>query len=158
MTNQEKRRIAVLLVLLLIVVIVKIRMGGSKEKVPKTNEIQQESMTEDNEFVEELEDGTKLNKSEVLGQAKTLGTLEFTNIQLTNQKGQTLLLADVKNTGTEATKMQIVEVVILDKKGGEIGRIKGIVAPLEAGENIQFNTSTTRNYANAYDFQLAVSE
>lgn len=156
MTKQEKRRIAVLLIILLIVIIVKVRMGENKEEIPNTNEIQQESVAENNEFVEVLEDGTKLNKSEVLTQAKTLGTLEFTNIQLTNQNGQTLLLADVKNTGAEATKMQLVEVIILNKNGGELGRIKGIVAPLEAGESIQFNTSTTRNYANAYDFQVVV--
>ena len=153
MKKEEKRRIALLLVLLLIVVIVKVRMGKGGENSDTDISVGTPDKVKE-EFVEVLEDGTKLNKSEQLSQAKTVGALEFNNIQLTNQNGQTLLLADVKNTSSEATKMQLVDVVILDKNGGQLGTVVGVVAPLEAGQSIQFNTSMTMDYANAYDFQI----
>lgn len=153
MKKQEKRRIVVLLLLLLIVVIVKVRMGKGGENNDVNNHLPVEDKVKE-EFVEVLEDGTKLNKSEQLSRAKTVGALEFNNIQLTNQNGQTLLLADVKNTGEAATNMQLVDVIILDKNGGQLGTVVGVVAPLEAGQSMQFNTSMTMDYANAYDFQI----
>lgn len=153
MKKEEKRRIALLLIVLLIVVIVKVQMGkGGENKNTEVSIGKPEKVEE--EFVEVLEDGTKLNKSEQLSRTKTLGNLEFTNIQLTNQNGQTLLLADVKNTGTTASNMQLVDIIILDKNGGQLGTVVGVVAPLEAGQSIQFNTSMTMDYANAYDFQI----
>ena len=153
MKKEEKRRIGLLLLLLLIVVIVKVQMGKGGESDDTNINLPVEERVKE-EFVEVLEDGTKLNKSEVLSRAKTVGALEFNNIQLTNQNGQTLLLADVKNTGEAATKMQLVDVIILDKNGGQLGTVVGVVAPLEAGQSIQVNTSMTMDYANAYDFQI----
>ena len=157
MKKQEKRRIAVLLLLLLIVVIVKVRMGKGGENNDVNNHLPVEDKIKE-EFVEVLEDGTKLNKSEQLSRAKTVGALEFNNIQLTNQNGQTLLLADVKNTGEAATTVQLIDVIILDKKGEQIGKISGIISPLEPEETVQFNTSTLEDYANAYDFQIVNKE
>ena len=52
------------------------------------------------------------------------------NIQLTNANGQSVLLADVKNTTSVATKMMLVS------------------------ESTQFSTSIQIDYANAYDFKI----
>ena len=147
-----------LILILIVVIVVKVRSGGEKEgDLMKSDEMAKGNRVEE-EFVQNLKDGTKLNKSEVLSQTKTLGDLEFTNIQLTNQNGQTLLLADVKNTGTIVTGMQLIDVLILDKNGEQIGKISGIVSPLEAEETTQFNSSTLEDYANAYDFQVINKE
>ena len=158
MKRNEKKLILVLILILIVVIVVKVRSGGEKERdLMKSDEMAKGNRVEE-EFVQNLKDGTKLNKSEVLSQTKTLGDLEFTNIQLTNQNGQTLLLADVKNIGTIATGMQLIDVLILDKNGEQIGKISGIVSPLEAEETTQFNSSTLEDYANAYDFQVINKE
>ncbi len=160
MKSNEKKVILVLLLILIVVIVVKVRSGGKEAgegnltkagKLAKGNQVEEE-------FVQNLKDGTKLNKSETLSQTKTLGALEFNNIQLTNQNGQTLLLANVKNTGEAATTVQLIDVIILDKKGEQIGKISGIISPLEPEETVQFNTSTLEDYANAYDFQIVNKE
>ena len=153
MKTNEKRLILILLLLLIVVIIIKLRAGAK----PSTNEPTQTNTTTE-EFVQLLEDGTKLNTSQTLQQAKQLGNLQFTNIQLTNQNGQSVLLAEVKNMGTTATELQLIDIIILDKNGEQLGKVGGIVTPLEPNESTQFNTSMTRDYANAYDFQVVEKE
>ena len=153
MKTNEKRLILILLLLLIIVIIIKLRAGAK----PSIDESSQTNTTTE-EFVQLLEDGTKVNTSETLQQAKQLGNLQFTNIQLTNQNGQSVLLAEVKNTGTTATELQLIDIIILDKNGEQLGKVGGIVTPLEPNESTQFNTSMTRDYANAYDFQVVEKE
>ena len=150
MKKNEKRLILVLLIILAILVGIKLKSGKKVETVEP--EIEEEEVVE--EYVEVLEDGTRLNTSEELSKTKKVDTLEFTNIQLTNQNGQSVLLADVKNTGTASTDVMLVDIIILDKSGAQLGKVSGIVSPLNAGETTQFNTSMTIDYANAYDFQI----
>ena len=124
MKSKEKKFILVLLVILVVVIIVKVRSGGTDENgnIGKAKKAKGNNQVVE-EYVETLDDGTKLNKSESLKQVKMLGSLEFRNIQLTNKNGQTVLLADVKNTGATATEMQLVDIVILDKNGTELGKV-----------------------------------
>ena len=77
-------------------------------------------------------------------------------MQLTEQNGQSVLLADVTNNSGKATNLTIVDVVLLDKNGQEIITVGGIISPLQAGEKTQFNTSMTLDYANAYDFKIVI--
>ena len=85
---------------------------------------------------------------------KKFNGLEFGNIQFTNKNGQSVLLADVKNTSGKATELQLVDITLIDKEEKEIVTIGGVITPLQDGESIQFNTSTTLDYSNAYDFQI----
>ncbi len=149
MKKNEKRIILILLIILAVVLVIK--FTRKKEEVPETVA---QTNTVKEEYVQVLNDGTKLNKSAELSKAKTLGTLQFTNIQLTNQGGQTVLLADVTNTGNATSKMELVDIVILDKTGKELGKVSGIISPLEPQEKTQFNSSSMRDYANAYDFKV----
>jgi len=80
--------------------------------------------------------------------------VSYLHLQLTNKNGQTILLADVKNNGSTATDVILIDVIILDKVGSEIGKVGGIVSPLNAGETTQFNSSMTIDYTNAYDFKI----
>ena len=77
-------------------------------------------------------------------------------MQLTEQGSQTVLLADVTNTGSTATDIQLVDVTLLDKEGKEIITIGGIIAPLQPGASTQFNSSMTLDYANTYDFKITL--
>lgn len=146
MTKNEKIFISVLLIIL--VIVIGIKLNKNDEKVDRTEKIEEE------EFVTVLEDGTKLNTSDVLKEDKMVDGLAFTNIQLTNQNGQSVLLADVENTNTTATDVMLVDIIILDKNGGEVGTVSGIISPLDPGETTQFNTSMMIDYSNAYDFQV----
>ena len=156
MRKQEKRRILLLLLLLLVVVIVKISIGGKQEVNDNEGReiVREKNTAEKDEYVEVLKDGTRINKSENLKQVKTLGVLEFSNIQLSNKNGQSVLLADVKNMGSTATEMQLVDVIILGKNGEQLTKVIGAVAPLEGGESSQLNISMTMDYSNAYDFKI----
>ena len=72
------------------------------------------------------------------------------------QNGQSVLLANVKNTTTTATELTAVDITLLDKEGNTIVKVGGLIAPLEPGEETQFNTSMTLDYANAYDFKVEI--
>lgn len=77
-------------------------------------------------------------------------------MQLTTQDNQTVLLADVTNTGSSKTDIQLVDITLLDKDGKEIITVGGIISQLDPGEKTQFNTSMTLDYANTYDFKITL--
>ena len=149
MKKKEKRMILILLVVLVIAVVIFVI---SKNKTENKENTEENNVVE--EFVQVLEDGTKLNTSSKLNEIKKIEGLEFGNIQLTNANGQSVLLADVKNTSTVATKMMLVSVTLYDKNGNELGTVGGIISALQPGESKQFNTSMQKDYANAYDFKI----
>ena len=152
MKDNEKKMIIILLIILVIAIIIFV---VNKNKKGNNNENAEENNTVE-EFLQVLEDGTKLNTSTKLSEAKEVNGLKFENMQLTEQNGQSVLLADVTNNSGKATNLTIVDVVLLDKNGQEIITVGGIISPLQAGEKTQFNTSMTLDYANAYDFKIVI--
>ena len=152
MKKNEKRMILILLVVLVIAIIIfAVNKNSNKNKGENQTE---ENNTE--KYVQVLEDGTKLNTSEQLNKTKQVGAYKFENMQLTEQGSQTVLLADVTNTSSSATNMQLLDVTLLDKNGKEIVTIGGIISPLQPGAKTQFNTSMTLDYANTYDFKITL--
>ena len=147
MKKKEKRMILILLVVLVIAIVMFVASKkGNKENTEENKVVE--------EFVQVLEDGTRLNTSTKLKEMKKFEGLEFGNIQLTNSNGQSVLLADVKNTTSAETGLMLVNVTLYDKNGNELGTVGGIISPLKPGESKQFNTSMTIDYANAYDFKV----
>ena len=138
--------------LIIIAILVKTR-NGKTETVEDTveNEVVEE-------FVDVLEDGTKLNTSSKLSETKTFGNYEVSNIQLTEQNGQSLILADVKNIGATKADVVLIDITLLDKEGNEITTIGGIIGDVEPGQTVQLNASATTDFANAYDFSIKVTE
>ena len=157
MKKKEKRMILILLVVLIIAIVAFV-VSRNANKGNKGTENKTEENTAVEEFVQVLEDGTKLNTSEQLSKTKQVGAYKFENMQLTEQNGQTVLLADVTNTGNTATNMQLVDVTLLDKNGKEIVKVGGIISPLQPGAKTQFNTSMTLDYANTYDFKIELKK
>ncbi len=154
MKAKEKRMIAILLIILVIAIII---FAVSKNKKTDNNtNTENENNTVVEEFVEVLEDGTKLNTSTEFNKTKEVNGFKFENIQFTEQNGQSVLLADVTNNTGKATDYTLVDVTLLDKNGQEIVTLGGIISPLQPGAKTQFNMSSTLDYANAYDFKIVV--
>ncbi len=158
MKKSEKRMILILLIILVLViafVVVKnINDNNDENAVEENNTTVENNVVE--EYVDVLDDGTKLNTSTKLNEAKEVNGLRFENIQLTQQNGETVLLADVTNNSGKATDVVLVDVILLDKEGKEIVKVGGIISPLQVGGKTQFNASMTLDYANAYDFKIVV--
>ena len=155
MKKQEKRMILILLAVLAIVIIALV-INKNAKKENKENKAETANNTVTEEFVQVLEDGTKLNTSEQLNKTKQVGAYKFENMQLTEQGSQTVLLADVTNTGSTETSIQLVDVTLLDENGNEIITVGGIISPLKPGAKTQFNTSMTLDYSNTYDFKITL--
>ena len=145
-----------ILLAVLAIVIIALVINKNAKKENKENKAETANNTVAEEFVQVLEDGTKLNTSEQLNKTKQVGAYKFENMQLTEQGSQTVLLADVTNTSSSATNMQLLDVTLLDKNGKEIVTIGGIISPLQPGAKTQFNTSMTLDYANTYDFKITL--
>ena len=158
MKKKEKRMILILLVILIIAIVIFVvsKNVNKGNNVNENGSTTQQENTEPEEFVQVQEDGTKLNTSTELKKEKQVGNYKFENMQLTTQDNQTVLLADVTNTGSNKTDIQLVDVTLLDKDGKEIITVGGIISQLEPGEKTQFNTSMTLDYANTYDFKITL--
>ena len=159
--SKKTKKIIIALIIVVIIVIAIVAFVLMKSKGTKNNgnnTAGTSGNTANEQYVQMLDDGTKLNTSSKLGEAKKVGDLTFENIQLTSEGGQTILLADVTNTGKKATDTVLVDIKLLDENGNEIVTVGGIVQPLEAGAKTQFKTSMTIDYANAYDFEVTEKE
>ena len=147
--------IGVLILITVVVIIIAIIVSdGNKNKgedekiVSKTNNNQTE------EFVNILNDGTKLNTSDKLHETKTFDGMEISNFQLTENGNVTLLLGTITNTSTEKKGGYPISITILDKDGNELTVVAAYIGELEPGESTQLNTSATFDYINAYDFEI----
>ena len=146
MKKKEKRMILILIIIsILIMGIIWIATKPKKEKV-------EENGVE--EFVQVLEDGTKLNTSDKLKEEKTVDGLKIGNIQLTEKNGQLVLLADVTNPTTKTSDTFLVDITLYDKTGKELTTVTGLIIPIKPGESTQLNAGITEKYAIAYDFNV----
>ena len=121
------------------------RGKGNKKEV----EIGEEENIVEEEFVNVLSDGTKLNTSDKLQEKKKVGGLEVSKFQLTEQGNSTILLGTITNTSSTEQGGYDVEIVVVDKTGKELGRIPAYIKKLQPGESTQLNTGITGDYANA---------
>ncbi len=153
MKSNEKKFILVLLIILAVVVGIKIFNNKKNTNNTMENNNVQTSQKEE-KYVEYLDDGTKVNTSKALSKERKLGDLKITNITLSNQNGQTRLLADVKNTGKSNSEQKLVSVTILDKDGKQLITLKGLIVALKPGEETQLNIGVTSDFSNAYDFKI----
>ena len=127
------------------------RGRGKKEEVEVGTK--EENIVEE-EFVNVLSDGTKLNTSDKLQEKKKVGGLEVSKFQLTEQGNSTILLGTITNTSSTEQGGYDVEIVVVDKTGKELGRIPAYIKKLQPGESTQLNTGITGDYANAYNFSI----
>ncbi len=142
--------------MIIILIIVSILIIGGINLIIRSNQNKQPSNDETNnvvkeEFVNVLEDGTKVNISEKLHQEKTIDGLKITDLQLTEKGNQTVLLGTVTNTTTQE-KTKVIKIKLVDKTGKEIVTLNSYIEGIKPGETKDLIVYTTLDYANAYDF------
>lgn len=117
-----------------------------------TDTIEQNQTSE--EFVQILDDGTKLNTSTKLNENKNINGLQIGNIQLKREDNKTTLLADVENVTDKTINEKYLDIILIDKEAKILTTIPAITVKLEPGEKTQLNIGTQLDYVNAYDFRI----
>ena len=155
--------IAIIVGIIVFIIMNIVKSKNSKEGVGQNNQKQnsESQQVEENavkeEFVQQTDDGTKVNVGSKITDDKDVNGLKFTNVQLTEKNNQSTLLADVENaTGKDLTDYTNLDITFLTKDGQEIITVKGILPPLKSGDKTQFNTGLTQDVANAYDIKIKV--
>ena len=151
MKSQEKRMLLILVIVsaLIITIIWFTTRNKENNNVGGTTE-----NVEQGEFTKVEADGTIVNTSEKLKQTKENLGFSITNINFVKKGNETILTARVTNNTGEAQGDFLGQIVLLDKRGNEIGRIPTMITETQKGEAIDIETSITESYANAYDFRL----
>lgn len=155
MTRDEKRWIVLLIAVLVIaiVLIVGLAIGRNikKEKKEENNNVGQ---VQNEEYVEVLEDGTKVNTSNKLKENKKFGNLEISNISIEEKENETILEADVTNIGSNNEGDYAIYLLIKDNEGKEIKKIAGYINHIGPNEKTRLRIKTSYDFANAYDFEI----
>ena len=149
--NQKRWMILVIIVVavILILAIVYSRRGEGEE-ISQGERGQNEEI-----YVTELEDGTKLNTSEEFNNEKRYGNLVIRNMQYTERNGMTVMLADVTNEGSTVHEPEIVTITIYGENNEVITDMHPVIGRIEPGETIKINASTTADVANAKDYEIS---
>ena len=149
---KDKKVWIVIVILILILVVILISKGNkNKENEGKGT---QENETQVEEYVNTLSDGTKINTSNKLAEAKTIDGLEVSNIRLTEKNNLSKILATVKNPTNETKGGYAVIIKLIDKKGETLKEIEAYIDKVKAGDTVTLNTAATVDFANAYDFTI----
>lgn len=153
MKKTKERKAIIVTIILIIVAIFAITIWFVMQK----NEVQTGGEVVDTtkeEFVNVLEDGTKLNNSTKLAETKNFEGMEITNFQLTEKDSVSLLLGTITNTSDSVKGGYPIIIKMIDKSENEIVTVGGFVKELQPGESTQLSISATFDYANAYDFEM----
>ena len=156
MKKKEKQMIAVLVVIsIIIIAIIYFVTRSGKANNENNNQLGDTNKVVE-EYVQVLEDGTKLNTSTKLNETKDVNGLSIGNIQLTMNGGETTLLADVTNNTGKDLGITAIDIILLDKEGKDIVTIGGMIGNVKNGESVKLQAGTTLDFANAYDFKVVV--
>lgn len=111
---------------------------------------------------EKFTDGGMLNTSSKLKEEKTFNGLKFTNISLSKQNGNTILIADVENnSGKDLGIGEKVILVFKNSEGNEVGQMESILPAIKNREKGQLNSNVltaSDDIVNAYDFEIKVAK
>ena len=155
MKKKEKQMILVLIIVGVIILGIIYFVTRPKEEEGTVNDVAEQNEVVE-EFVQVLEDGSKLNTSTKLNETKNVDGLEIGNIQLSMVGGETTLFADVKNNTGSDLGVTAIDIILLDKNEEEIVTIGGVIGDVKAGESVRLEASTTLDFANAYDFRVVI--
>lgn len=153
---KKKEKIAILI--LIIIGVISIAGLVIWKNISFNEKEQQKPTTVAEKYVDVLEDGTKINKSNKLKETKNVEGLEISNIQLTYKNGMAVILGDVKNAAGEDRDLTVIEITLFDDNNNEISTFEGIVSPVKSGETVKLNIGASADYANAYDFKVVVKK
>ena len=155
----SKSPTALIIGIITIILIIAILIISTKNKPnQQTNQPNnsETSNTQTNTYIQEIENGVKLNTSSKMNEAKEAEGYKFTNIQLTTKGGITTLLMTVTNTSGAKTEPKNVNITLLDEQGQELTTLKGVIAELENDASTELNIAATSDYINAYDLTISI--
>lgn len=154
MNKKVKKIIATIMIILVIAMVVMLVI-----RYRKANDVENINTTEEpiaeEEFVDKLEDGTRINSSDKLHETKTFDGLEISDFQLTEKDNMTVLLGKITNNANTKKGGYAVDITVLDKDRNEMTTVVAYIKELQPGENTILNVSSTFDYANAYDFTIS---
>ncbi len=167
--KNKKVILLIAVIIVVIIVVIAIAIKGNNKNEPsnsvenETAQQQQEGNTPDQqpekvpeEFVQNMDDGTKVNTSTKLKETKTVSSFEISNISLSTVNGQTFLTADVKNTSKNDKPATGIDITLYDKDGNELVKMAGVINELKSGATTRLESGTTLDFANAYDFKVTI--
>lgn len=150
--NNSIKNIAIIALIAAVVILIIGFLTRPKDNTPGNNRKENDTVKE--EFVQVLDDGTKINISTKLNQMKELDGLSIGNIQYTYSNGISTVLADVTNNSSKATDLTDVKLILLDKDGKVMAELEGLIGPLQPGASTKLNMGITLDLVNAYDFRI----
>ena len=158
MNKNEKRWIVLLVAVLVIavVLIVGLNMSGNKQDTT-IGQSQTQGTTGTQAGDESTDYATRVNTNDDFNATKTYNDLEISNIQFSENKGTSVLLADVTNKGDSTHEQETVKITIVGEDDSET-TVNAIIGTIEPGETIKLNTSMTADVVNAKDFKIEAGE
>lgn len=156
MNKNEKRWIILLIAVVIIATILLVVLLINKDN--NNEEEKDQQIINEEKYVTELEDGTKLNTSEELRSKKTYGNLSISNVQYTEKDDVSVLLADVTNNGKTTHEVEIVKITIYGENEEIITVIEPVIGKIEPGETIKLNAAILADVANAKDFKIEAAD
>ena len=157
MNSNEKRWIVLLVAVVIIAVVlivVLVNRNNNKGQQDQGQVVTEEQTQNVEQFVTQVEDGTKINTSEQFNTSRTYNNVEISNIQFTAKDNMSVLLADIKNIGSTTHAREVVKITILGENGEVITDTLGVIGEIEAGGSYQLNASFTADVSNAKDFTI----
>ena len=106
-------------------------------------------------YVGELNDGSKISTNANMNQESDLGDLHLSNIRLTLKNGVTTFRAIVTNNGNNKTELKNITLKLFDENNNELVSAKGILNEIESGANQELAISITSNYINANSYKVS---
>ena len=159
MNSNEKRWVILLVAVLAIavVLIVGLGMNANKQNTSIGGQSQAQGATETQTGDENSNYATRVNTNEDFNSTKTYNDLEISNIQLSENNGTSILLADVTNKGESTHEQETVKITIVGEDDSET-TVNAIIGTIEPSETIKLNTSMTADVVNAKDFKIEAGE
>lgn len=154
MKKNEKRAILILAIVVAIIIVIMVISVRRKEN--DQAEVSNEANVE--EFVETLDDGTRLNTSTKLQEKKTIDGLELSEFQVTAKENQTELLGIITNISDTTKGNYLLNIDVFDREGNKLTTAQVYVPEIAPGESTPLISGVTFDYANAYDFTVSVVE
>ena len=155
MTKKEAKIIFTAIGIVLAVLLIVVFTKGVGKKEENNNVINTATQQNTEKYTTNLVDGTKINNSSEFNKVKKYKDIEVSNIQFTYQEGRSVLLADIKNTGSTTHNQEIVKITIIGENNKIIDELEPVMPTMQAGETKQLNVIISgADSVNAKDFKI----
>lgn len=120
-------------------------------------EITNEILYGKEKYVTHTEDGTRVNTSEKIKEAKRIKgatDLEVEGLEISTKERNTVIEATVKNKTNEKQGDFLAKLSVKDEDGREIIEVGVYVNEIEAQGETKIVTTTSTDFANAYSYEI----